>query len=194
MKTSHLILALVGFFSCFFVGESQRRRIPWRKDKSNNIAVRFTSKSCSLCEASLDDWVKMERTYNNTVHFYQVDCDVQTRLCAKMNVTTYPSIQLRTNGDWNPFLLQLKHLNATLESFPRPCHFPEQASSCHPKTLKWIKDHGVKDVEKFENDYFAEEEMYNIGIADLTKNFLEKKMMWIQLKQWRDYKNTKADL
>lgn len=133
----------------------------------------------------------MERLYKNNINFYEVDCDIQERLCTRMNITSYPTVQLRAFGDWNKYYLPLKTLNGTLASFPKPCKFPEHDESCHPKTKRWISEHTVSDFEEFEADFVAEQEMYNIGVADLTKHFIEKKMMMVQLREWYQHSKQK---
>lgn len=181
MKFSVLIICI--YFSVYV--SAQKNRIPWRKDSLNtNIAVRFSPRSCSLCEANLDQWNEIMEQDIDNVKMYSIDCDVQEKLCHSMNVTQYPTIMMRTYDSWNTFMLPLSYLNGTLHTAPSVCIFPHETSACHPKTLQWIEENTKDDFKKYDDLYKAEEMMFNVGIADLSKDFMEKKIVWMQLKQW----------
>lgn len=187
-------LLLLLYTSLTVFVSAQKNRIPWRKDPlSTNIAVRFSPRSCSLCESKADEWNKIMEQGIDNVKVYSVDCDVQVKLCNSMNVTSYPTIMMRTFESWNTFILPLSYLNETLHSAPSVCTFPDQISSCHPKTLQWIEENSEDDFHKYEELFKAEEMMFNVGIADLSKDFMEKKIVWMQLQQWRNAL-TKKDL
>ena len=186
-----MLLVLFGIFISVHVCHANPRRIPWRKDKTGNIAARFTSKSCTLCEKNYPTWKELESLHNHTTKFYEIDCDVQERVCSYMNISSYPSIQIRTFGDWSSYLFPLQKLNATLTSLPMECKYPDKTEYCHPTTKEWIQSHDISDLESLEADFEAEEEMFHVGMADLTKNFLEKKMQIVQLRQWKLHTQSK---
>ena len=64
-------------------------------------------------------------------------------------------------------------------------HFADE-KSCDLKTKQWISEHSLSEIEEFQAEFMAEQEMFNIGLADspiLPKTFWKKKMLFVQLKQ-----------
>lgn len=192
MKASSFLMFLSVIHCSLDSTFALKSKIPWRKEsKTMNIAVRFTSKSCAICERLASDWEELKTENPPNIKLYTVNCDEDLHVCDHMNVTSYPTIRIRLFNEWTSFQLPYAILNETIYAVPTTCKFPDDESQCHPKTVSWIKDNSIEDLSEFEKLYKAEQEMFNIGVADLTKDFLEKRIVWMQLQEWRDYMNLK---
>lgn len=60
--------------------------------------IRFTSKSCGICERFSQDWDTVVKESNKN-HIMSVDCDKELNFCLQRNVRSFPSFQLFSKWD-----------------------------------------------------------------------------------------------
>jgi len=101
-----------------------------KKKRTNQYAdfYYFYTTWCPYCKKSMVEWSNFkkewhQKTYQGyTLHFHEVDCDIQEALANKHNVTQYPTIKLIKDGatidfDAKPTLHTLTaFLNSSFES------------------------------------------------------------------------------
>jgi thiol-disulfide isomerase/thioredoxin len=72
-------------------------------DKYIDLYYFYTS-WCPYCKKSFSEWNKFKSEWNQkvyqgyTIHFHEVDCDIQEALASKYNVTQYPTIKMIKDG------------------------------------------------------------------------------------------------
>jgi hypothetical protein len=200
MAITFIISLCFGVLSLTSVVYGESRRVPWRNDDADNLAIRFSSEACDVCNKDINVWNENVEEHSSNVKMYNINCDEHETLCKNMNVSQYPSIRLRSLDEWHNFYLHINQLNTTLSSFPKPCNYDVDAKSCHPIVGQWIEKHSEKgqkelekEVKKMNENYSSEEKMFKMGITDLSKRFMEKKIIWKQVNEWQKKKIIRED-
>jgi len=94
-----------------------------KKKTTNQFAdfYYFYTTWCPYCKKSMVEWMKFKQEWNQktfqgyTLHFHEVDCDIQEALANKYNVTQYPTVKLIK--DDTVFEFDAKPTLSTLTSF-----------------------------------------------------------------------------
>tara|TARA_B100000683_G_scaffold263059_1_gene290914 strand:+ start:839 stop:1351 length:513 start_codon:yes stop_codon:yes gene_type:complete len=68
------------------------------KELEHDMLIRFTSKSCGICERFSKEWEDVVKKSNKN-HVLSVDCDKELNFCLKRNVRSFPSFQLHSKWE-----------------------------------------------------------------------------------------------
>lgn len=130
------------------------------------MLIRFTSKSCGICERFSKDWKEVVKS-SDKKYVMSVDCDKDLKFCLERNILSFPSFYLYNR--WEGFYKYhgSQHKNAlislikTLEE--KDCYLE---NACSEKFNTWLKSSpnmSLKDAKRNLTDI-------NVRFADLLNN------------------------
>ena len=115
----------------------------------NDVLIRFTSKSCGICERFSKDWKRIVQKSDSN-YIDSVDCDKNLKMCLDRDIRSFPTFILYSfwegympyygSTDEKALINFIKTLKQDEDCYSR--------NSCSPKFNKWLESNPTMSIDE----------------------------------------------